>query len=373
MEVSQILVSPLTFQDQLKNILENLRHVIRYDGASVLLRKENLLVAETFQRQLTQELTEKLVQPFIQSDLVDARFWQNDTLIFSDIKSQSESGSGFLQLTESIFGSVPPEMVSWIGIPIMSRNSLIGVLSAHAAQADFFRPDMVELMQAFANQIAIVFESNRLYRQARTLAAAGERDRLARELHDSVTQSLYSVRLYAEAVRAALAAGKMPAADKNLDQLISIARDGMSDLRLLIFELSPPVLEELGLLGALQKRLEMVESRAGIHSEFHVDGEPDLPQDIETQLYWVVYEALSNVLKHAQAQHVSLHFDFSDGRSVVILHDDGVGFDSAALSGRESSGLKNINERVEMIGGKIQIESRPGEGTMIKIILDDRL
>jgi PAS domain S-box-containing protein len=371
MKVSRILVSSLSFHDQLKNILINLRNVIDLDGSSVLLRKENLLIAETFQMQLSQEIAEKLVQPFMRPDQVDARFWKNEALIFPDVRSQFKDAREFLSMTASIFNGVPPEMVSWIGIPIKSRSVLIGILSAHAAQVDFFTPEIAEFMGAFANQIALIFENNRLYRQAQTLAAADERNRLARELHDSVTQSLYSVRLYAEAARSALTAGKVPAADKNLDQLISVARDGMSDLRLLIFELKPPVLEELGLLGALQKRLNMVEARAGIQAEFKVAGEPEFPEDIEIQLYWVIYEALSNVLKHANAKNVFLDFDFSDGKTTVVLKDDGVGFDLVNFNLSQSSGLKNIIDRIEGLGGSIEIHSKPGEGTSIRIVLED--
>jgi PAS domain S-box-containing protein len=371
MEVSRILVSPLSFHDQLKNILEKLGIVINFDGSSVLLRKENLLIAETFQIPLAQEITEKLVQPFIQPDLVDERFWKNEALIFPDVRSEFMDACEFFSLTESIISVVPPEMVSWIGIPIKSRSALIGVLSAHAAQVDFFTTEIAEFMKAFANQIAIIFENNRLYRQAQALAAADERNRLARELHDSVTQSLYSIRLYAEAVRSALTADKIPSANKNLDQLIAIARDGMNDLRLLIFELKPPVLEELGLIGALKKRLEMVETRAGIQAEFNVEGEPDLPQDFEIQLYWVVYEALSNVLKHAKAKHVFLNFRFSNGKSSVIVQDDGVGFDLEKFKLSQSSGLKNIIDRVEGLGGSIKIDSKPGEGTTIRIVLEN--
>jgi PAS domain S-box-containing protein len=371
MEVSRIVVSSLGSDDQLKTILAQLRAVIHCDGASVVLRKENMLIAETFQQKIPHEMTENLVRPFYQPEMISEHFWQDEALVFKNCRGQAQEERDFCRLTENIFGSVPFEMVSWIGIPVRSRNSLIGVLNAHAGQEDFFTPAMAELMQAFANQIAIVFENNRLYKQARALAAAGERNRLARELHDSVTQSLYSVRLYAEAVRSALTAGKIPAADKNLDQLISIAREGMSDLRLLIFDLKPPVLEELGLLGAIQKRLEMVETRAGIQAEFIVEGEPELPQDFEIQLYWAVYEALSNVLKHAKAKHVFLNFSFSAGRSIVIIQDDGVGFDLEKLNLSQSSGLKNIIDRVEDLGGSIKIDSKPGEGTSIRIVLVD--
>jgi PAS domain S-box-containing protein len=371
MEVSKIVVSSLGFDDQVKTILAQLGVVINCVGAAVLLRKENQLIAETFQHQIPHELTERLMRPFYQPDLINQQYWQGDALVFNRFRGHAQEEREFFRLTENLLGSVPPEMVSWIGMPVKSRNILIGVLSAYASREDYFTPEIAELMQAFANQIAIVFENNRLYKQARALAAASERNRLVRELHDSVTQSLSSVRLYAEAVRSALTAGKIPAADKNLEQVIAIARDGMSDLRLLIFELKPPVLEELGLIGAIQKRLEMVETRVGIQAKFYVEGESELHQDVETQLYWVVYEALSNVLKHANAKNVCLDFNFADGKTSVVLKVDGVGFDLVNLNLSQSSGLKNIIDRVEGLGGSIEVHSMPGEGTSIKIVLED--
>jgi signal transduction histidine kinase len=168
-------------------------------------------------------------------------------------------------------------------------------------------------------------------------------------------------------VRRALKAGQLPLIEKNLDQLISIARAGMSNLRLLVFELQPPVLEELGLLGALHKRLKMVENRSGIHSEFKVNGKPELPSSIETQLYWIVYEALSNVLKHAEAKNVSLNFDFLGDTTTVTLQDDGVGLDPSTQYQSNGSGLKNIVNRVESFGGKCSIDARPEQGTVLRI------
>jgi len=150
-----------------------------------------------------------------------------------------------------------------------------------------------------------------------------------------------------------------------------IARNGMSDLRLLIFELRPPILEELGLLNALKERLDMVENRVGLDSTLNVTGEPNLSQDIETQLYWVVYEALSNVLKHAKAKHVSVNFEFDEGRSTVFIQDDGVGFDPSGLKQHQVGGLKNLIDRVESIGGQMQIDSKIGEGTTIRIVLEN--
>ncbi|MEA3327671.1 MAG: PAS domain S-box protein [Chloroflexota bacterium] len=367
MEVSRIIISPFEFKDQLKHILEKLVSLIKCNGSSILLRKENLLISETFRLDIKDEIVEWMVRPFEQPDMLSSRFWYEGALVFPNINEQGQAEHNFKQLIKSMMGTIPPDLVSWIGIPIKSRKALIGVLTAHAAQSDFFTPEMAELMQPFANQLAIIFENNRLYSQARLAAAASERDRLARELHDSVTQSLYSIRLYADASRYALKAGKLPAAEKNLEQLSSIARDGMSELRLLIFELRPPALEKLGLLGALQERLNMVESRSGIHADLNVEGEPDLSQDLETQLYWIVYEALSNVLKHAKAKHVSLKFHFTRRSAVVTLKDDGVGFDPTTFEDSHGGGLKNIVERVNGFGGKISVQSEPGEGTKLRV------
>jgi PAS domain S-box-containing protein len=197
MEVSRIIVSSNQFEEQLKIILEKLSTVIKFDGASVLLQKNNKLIARIFEMAIPEEITKKLVQPYTQPGLIDMRFWHDGAIILPNIKGQSEEERDFFNLTRSILGSVPQEMISWMGVPIKSRNALIGVLSMHNSQADFFTPENAKLMQSFANQIAIILENNRLYSRAQSVAAAGERDRLARELHDSVTQSLYSIRLYA--------------------------------------------------------------------------------------------------------------------------------------------------------------------------------
>src|SRR5690606_19192045 len=122
-----------------------------------------------------------------------------------------------------------------------------------------------------------------------------ERQRLARELHDSVTQSLYSVTLYANAAALALAAGKGEAAAGYLAELQETAQEGMRDMRLLIFQLHPPVLEAEGLVAALQTRLAAVEERAGLQIQFRVEGERRLPIAIEEDLFWIAQEALSNV------------------------------------------------------------------------------
>jgi PAS domain S-box-containing protein len=207
--------------------------------------------------------------------------------------------------------------------------------------------------------------------QVKEKAVAAERSRLARELHDSVTQALYSVTLYAEATRLALSAGKQEVATENLLELHNMAREAMIDMRMLIFELHPPVLEEEGLVAALQARLAAVESRARLQTALHVEGETHLPLAVEEELFRIALEALNNVIKHANARQVSVTLEF-DSRGVCLeIVDDGVGFDPAAAKDTGGMGLLGIEERVQRIQGSFAVESAPGDGTTLRVTVQD--
>jgi signal transduction histidine kinase len=197
---------------------------------------------------------------------------------------------------------------------------------------------------------------------AEELAVLGERQRLARELHDSVTQSLYSVTLYADAATLALAAGKADVTAGYLRELKETAQEGMRDMRLLIFQLHPPVVETEGLVAALQARLAAVEERAGLEIEFCIEGERRLPVEIESELYWIAQEALNNVRKHASASHVFVNVHFEDANVCLEVRDDGVGFDPQGVPAERRGGLRTIAERCERIGGRLTYESTPAAG-----------
>ena len=210
-----------------------------------------------------------------------------------------------------------------------------------------------------------------LEEQTKEQAVAAERSRLARELHDSVTQALYSVTLYAEATRLALSTGKQDVAAENLRELHNMAREAMVDMRMLIFELHAPVLEEEGLVAALQARLAAVESRARLQTEIRVEGERRLPISIEEELFRIALEALNNVIKHANAQQVRVDLQFADEGACLEITDDGVGFDPVAAKGSGGMGLVGIEERVQRIEGSLVVESAPGQGTTVRVKVRD--
>jgi signal transduction histidine kinase len=258
-----------------------------------------------------------------------------------------------------------------LAVPLRARGVVVGALDV-VSKPTGFNVDDVLLMSLFADQAAIAIENARLHQQVEQLAVIEERQRLARELHDSVTQSLYSVTLYGEAAARLLSAGNYPLAAEHLRELRDTAQEALREMRLLIFELRPPVLEKEGLAAALQTRLEAVEGRAGLQSELQVEGEGVIPIPIEEELYRVAQEALNNVLKHAKAQRVKVRLRL-DGTSVALeVRDDGVGFNPALVREKGGLGLRGMAERARRIGSALDVQSAPGRGTTVKVVAQTR-
>lgn len=272
------------------------------------------------------------------------------------------------QLEDERIYQWPTDLTALLALPLHVNGDIIGVLDVVNKVGGFTDED-VRVMSVFANQAAMAIEHARLQHQAEQMAVLEERQRLARDMHDSVTQSLYSVTLYANAAALALAAGKGTVAADYLSELQATAQEGMRDMRLLIFQLHPPVLEAEGLVAALQARLAAVEERGGLQTYLRVEGERRLPITIEEDLYWIAQEALNNVRKHAAAHNVTVHLQFTAVTVRLEVIDDGVGFEpqAARTEGRGSGGLRSVAERTERLGGTLHYESGPNQGTHLTV------
>jgi signal transduction histidine kinase len=214
---------------------------------------------------------------------------------------------------------------------------------------------------------ALLIENTRLSKQSQELAVLEERNRLARDLHDSITQSMYGVTLYAEVATQLLKYGEVEKASTHLQELKAMALDSLAEMRLMIYELRPSVFEQEGLVAAIQARLESVEGRVGLKTNFTIRGEISLTSQLEAGLYRIAQEALNNVLKHAHASHVSITLA-QDARSIYMeIVDDGVGFDPFQKTEAGCQGLRNMQERAQELGITFEILSQAGKGT--KIIL----
>jgi signal transduction histidine kinase len=235
------------------------------------------------------------------------------------------------------------------------------ILEAVAARKESQKQQ--EALQREVEQRAHVEEALRQSEMEKAVAA--ERSRLARELHDSVTQSLYSLTLLATAGQRMIQAGDLQQIAGNQARLGEIAQQALQEMRLLVYELRPLALESEGLIGALEQRLETVERRAGIQARVKVDGEPELTADVEEELYGIAQEALNNALKHARATEVVLSIRVDENSIDLEVADDGRGFDPAVVRDAGGLGLIGMQERADKIEGRLAIHSAPGEGTRV--------
>lgn len=254
-----------------------------------------------------------------------------------------------------------------ISLPLMVKSRLVGAMVLASGVDRQITQEELSLLAAIGQQVGVAVENARLYDQAEESAALAERSRLARELHDSVTQSLYSVTLYAEAAARLISSNEVATAAEHLRELRDTAQEALREMRLLIFELRPPLLEKSGLVAALQARLDAVEGRAGMRTDFQVEGSRRVPFGIEEELYHLAQEALNNVLKHANAKHVQVHLRFLQDGTWLEVMDDGVGFEPAAARAGGGLGLSGMEERAQRLGGQLQIESAPGKGTRVVV------
>lgn len=220
---------------------------------------------------------------------------------------------------------------------------------------------------AFAAQAAVAVENARLYEDAQGKAVLEERQRLARALHDSVTQSLYSLTLFTQTAQRRADAGDMERVQENLWQISETAAQSLKDMRLLVYELRRSDLEKIGLVAALKQRLNSVEKRAGVDARLDAPDHLDLPPWAEEALYSITSEALNNSLKHAGASSLQVSVRMRDHQVELQVTDNGQGFDIQVARESGGLGLASMRERTEEAGGTLVVEAGVGKGTTVKV------
>ncbi len=259
-----------------------------------------------------------------------------------------------------------------VGLPLIFLNGVgyflfaafIAIIREAEAAREESQKRQAELQQVVEQRVQV---EEALRKSEMEKAVAAERNRLARELHDSVTQSLYSLTLLAVAGQRMIQAEDLQQIAGNQARLGEIAQQALQEMRLLVYELRPLALESEGLIGALEQRLETVERRAGIQARVLVEGDVELAPDLEEELYRIAQEALNNELKHAGASQVVLSVRVAEGSVGLEVADDGHGFDLAEVQDKGGLGLISMQERADKIGGQLTIHSAPGEGTRVMV------
>jgi PAS domain S-box-containing protein len=250
-------------------------------------------------------------------------------------------------------------------VPLVYRGLALGTINLYYLPGEEPSEDESVFLGAVADQAAVAVENARLFGAAQDTAALEERQRLARELHDSVSQALYGIILGTDAARTLLVQDP-DRITPSLEYVLSLAKAGLAEMRALIFELRPESLATEGLIAALEKQAALVQARheLAVHLALSED-EPDAPLEVKEVLYRIAREALNNTVKHAQAERVELRLEQDADELLLEVCDDGEGFDPAG-SFPGHLGLKSMRERVAHLGGTLRIESAPGEGARIR-------
>lgn len=281
-------------------------------------------------------------------------------LEFSE-RSKPDDPGALLRAFAATYGAL-------LAVPLFVKDERYGVLSLYYREARGFTDDEIALAEAFADQTALAIENGRLREQAEKAAAIEERQWLARELHDAVTQTLFSATLIADVIPEIWE--KDPdAAAARLDQLRRLTRGALAEMRLLLVELRPGVLSELSLTDLLKQLADAATGTTGAEVSVRSEGPGPmrLPPSVQVALYRIAQEALNNIAKHAGASHVTLELHHQpDGEVILRILDDGRGFDtSSSVPGH--LGLSIMCERAQDIGALFRLDSSVGSGTRITV------
>ncbi|MDA0142283.1 GAF domain-containing sensor histidine kinase [Solirubrobacter deserti] len=257
-----------------------------------------------------------------------------------------------------------PQMRSFLGVPIVSRSEVIGAIYLTEKDAGFSEEDqrLIELLAAHA---AIAIQNARLHERSRELSIVEERNRLARDLHDNVTQRLFGVKLAAESALTLLDRDAC-AAGVELKRVRDLASGAMEELRAVVFELRPASLEAEGLATVLRKHVEVLRRVTGQEIDLKVCDVPRLSPECATQVLRIAQEALGNAVRHADATRIEVRLC---GRTLTVT-DDGVGFDPEGPEVRgQRLGLTSMQERAIEAGGALTVRSERGLGTTVELTL----
>ena len=264
--------------------------------------------------------------------------------------------------------STHPRMRSFLGVPIVFKGDVIGAfyLTDKVGAGEFGAEDE-ELVGVLAAHAAVLMEHARLYGESRELSVLDERNRLARELHDALTQTLFSLRLTVEAAASVLPADPERAAAE-LARARTLLDATFAELRELVFELRPPALERDGLASTVAKHLDVVGRAHGLRISATATGDERLDPAVEREVFRVLQEAVANAVRHARATGIEVELDFAGDGVTATVRDDGVGFDPAARSIRSRHlGLTSMRERTAALGGALTVESAAGRGTTVRV------
>ncbi|MBN2119082.1 MAG: PAS domain S-box protein [Anaerolineales bacterium] len=361
--ISHTLASTLEFQPGL--ILDQLQEIIEYTHCGLFALEDSTLV--TLAMRGTPQL--EGASPFrihLQGpETLAALFNEHRPIRIADVWSDNPQAQFLRALLSDGAAALLEGMQSWMWVPLAAKSRIIGGLGVAHEKRNHFTPHHADLALSVANQAAITMINAELYGHAQALAVLEERQRLARNLHDAINQSLFSAGLIAE-VLPRLWERDQAEARRSLEDLRRLTRGAMAEMRALLAELRPSTLTDAELGDLLHLLGNAFTGRTNIPAKVTVAGQGALPAEVQVAIYRVCQEALNNVAKHAAASTVKIHLKHEGTAIELSICDDGVGFDTEQTASGHY-GLDMMHERAEAVGAQLSITSQPGHGTELTI------
>jgi PAS domain S-box-containing protein len=363
--VSASLTSTLELPALLTALVEQLRTVVEYDGMAIYLLEGNDLTVTEYVGPLPRHEALAIRLPLSETAGCREVIEQRHPVRFADLRADTPEARSLRSAVSGAQARLIGDCRSWLGVPLVAKGRPIGMLRLSHAEPDHFTEHQIRVATTVANHAALAIENAQLYERAQRIAALEERQRLARELHDSVSQALYGVGLASHTALRHLIR-RPEKAETALRHVLTLAQTGLSDMRALILELRPELLAQEGLARAIARQAEALYQRRGVPITVDVCEEPDVPLDVKEALYRITQEAMANAAKHSLAKRIEVRIGQDGQRVRLEIADDGIGFDPRA-NYPGHLGLRSMGERSAQIGAKFSVRSEPGVGSVVRV------
>jgi signal transduction histidine kinase len=280
--------------------------------------------------------------------------------------SDDEANLDTISAEWALINQIITRYQAWLSVPLIVKGEIYGAILMYYDDPRSFTSEEINLALMFSDQVALAIENARLRSQAEQAAVIAERNRLARELHDAVSQTLFSANLIAEVIPRLWERDQVEARTR-LEELHQLTRGASAEMRTLLFELRPSVFKNAKLGDLLSQLIKGFSVRSQIPISLTVEGDQTLPPEVQIALYRITQEALNNLAKHANPKTASVTLKSDIEKVELIISDDGCGFDPATVSS-EHFGLSIMHERAASINAKINIISKIDNGTQIVVV-----
>ncbi|MEO8608048.1 MAG: response regulator [Chloroflexota bacterium] len=355
-DVAATLTSTLDLDEVLDRILENVETVVLYDAANIIMVNESAVSIVRQKNNMQLQSLPAQSQPSVQTEpYLERMFETQKYLICSNIQDDPLWTSGSHQEWRH----------SFVGVPISLQDRVIGYINLYSLLPAYYTEIDAERLTVFAGQAAIAIQNARLHQELQNFAAVQERQRLARELHDSVTQALFSSTVMADSALRQWDVNP-DKAQSLLTQVHNLTSAALAEMRILLLELRPQALVQVTLNQLIEQLARALKGRRQIEVNLEMETLPPLPPDVKLALYRVLQEITNNIIKHSDANKVDIIIQNLQNSLRIIVRDDGLGFDLDKQS-PNSLGLGIMRERAEMVGAALTIHSAKGHGTEVII------